>query len=163
MTAGFAGYKKWVMVLLNPSSLTRLSKDDSYKTVKEGRLYEKQSYSGKWESRFGVLKGNLLFLFKKAKIDSDAIPVSMLILEDCVAELTEDEESGREFGFRIRFLTSGNTYSFATEDSDSLEQWVSHVATCSVEQLLLKLEGLNEAVEKLDKRESNAAAKRPTV
>ena len=136
------------MPFLNPESVSYLAKDTTYKVAKEGKLFQKQTASNSkqiWEVRHAILKGNLLFLFKK-KLDKT--PCYLFLLEDCVTELISDEISGKEFSFQIRFLSSDSCYTFAADTGEALEEWVSAIATCSFEQLQLKLESMKETIVK---------------
>uniref|UniRef100_A0A914W4D0 Actin-related protein 2/3 complex subunit 3 n=1 Tax=Plectus sambesii TaxID=2011161 RepID=A0A914W4D0_9BILA len=82
-------------MLRNSEALAHLGRDASYPQRFDGRLYV-LSKSGKWEAHFGVVKANMLFVFKK---DATKPPLSMHIIEDCHVEVCDDNETGKPIRF----------------------------------------------------------------
>jgi len=124
-------------MLLNSESLIRLSKDATYPGF-AGKLTVRTA-DDRWEPRFGVLKGNLLFLYRRTT--DEKRPLTMLIIEDCMVDLCEEaEDELHPFVFQLVFKTIARSYRFSTENETGLQEWVAALATASWDHAHLTVE-----------------------
>lgn len=120
-------------MLRNSEALAHLARDPTYSCRLQGRLHV-LSKNGKWETHFGVVKANMLFVFKK---DVTKPPMSVHIIEDCHVEVCDDNETGKPFSFCVKHRSSGNSYTFAAECLSSLKKWVSVLSMSTLEYIRL--------------------------
>jgi hypothetical protein len=100
-----------------------------------------------------------LFLFQSA--ERLEIPVLLIIMEDCIVELADDNVTGKEFSFSIKFNTyaaklnlidsftkslsttrTGHTYVMAAPDLAELKNWISLLTSCSIDFMLATKDSL---------------------
>lgn len=123
-------------MLANAKSLVSLINDKSYDRTVSGKLYvlqvtflvylmyytdyDDELQDEKWRQTFAVLKANLLFFFESESQLS--IPIFLLIVEDCIIELSDDNITGRQFSFSIKFKTYVLTISLSHSSLIFVEQ-----------------------------------------
>ena len=87
---------------INESTLITYATSSSNPTDKEGWLWKRGVLNEKFQKRWFVLKGNLLFYFEK-RFDKE--PMGVIILEGCSIELAEEEQE--MISFKIIFHGEG--------------------------------------------------------
>lgn len=129
------------MLLLNVASLQRLAKEASYPTSMEGQMNFRRSHDEKFQKRYFLLKGNLLFYFAKK---SDKIPLGLIILEGYTVELSSEVDG---YCFQLLRRSHGSVaaaLTFVVGTAESLQHWLSALTNCSYEQLKISAERLAE-------------------
>lgn len=118
---------------------------------REGYLYFKRDT--KFNKRWFVLKGNLLFYFEKK---GDKEPLGLLLLEGCTVELSAEEES-QQYCFQIQFLTPGEirTYYMSADSQTSMESWMKCITCASYDYMKLMVAELQRQLEEIDNRNKN--------
>lgn len=125
-------------MLANSSALVSLITDKAYEQRISGYLHVFQD--DHWRRLYAILKANLLFLFQSA--ERLEIPVLLIIMEDCIVELADDNVTGKEFSFSIKFNTTGHTYVMAAPDLAELKNWISLLTSCSIDFMLATKDSL---------------------
>uniref|UniRef100_A0A914ICL1 PH domain-containing protein n=1 Tax=Globodera rostochiensis TaxID=31243 RepID=A0A914ICL1_GLORO len=128
-------------MLLNGSSLVSLISDRDYDRKIHGSVSVLQDE--RWRKLYAILKANLLFMFESS--DRLEIPVLLIVMEDCVVELADDNATGRQHSFSIKFNTTGHTYIMAATDYEALQNWVSVLTSCSFEFMEATRQSLESA------------------
>ncbi|KAL3080305.1 hypothetical protein niasHS_012410 [Heterodera schachtii] len=136
-------------MLLNSSSLVSLISDKNYERRIHG--YVSVLQDERWRKLYAVLKANLLFLFESS--ERLEIPVLLIVMEDCVVELADDNATGRQNSFSIKFNTTGHNYIMAATDYDALQNWVSVLTSCSFEFMEATRQSLESVEEKDTEKE----------
>ncbi|XP_070509827.1 sesquipedalian-1-like isoform X2 [Chironomus tepperi] len=118
---------------------------------REGYLYFKRDT--KFNKRWFVLKGNLLFYFEKK---GDKEPLGLLLLEGCTVELSAEEES-QQYCFQIQFMTPGDirTYYMSADCQTSMESWMKSITCASYDYMKLMVAELQRQLEEIDNRNKN--------
>lgn len=129
------------MKLLNSASLQRLAKEPSYPISMEGQMNFRRSNDEKFQKRYFLLKGNLLFYFAKK---SDKAPIGLIILEGYTVELSNEHDG---YCFQLLRRSNGNVaaaLTFVVGTAESLQNWLSALTNCSYEQLKMSAERMAE-------------------
>lgn len=107
---------------------------------------------GKFQKRFFVLKGNLLFYFEK-KGDKELL--GLLLLEGCTVELSSDES--QPYCFQLTFITPGEnrSYYLAADNQQNLETWMKAITCASYEYVKIMVTELQRQLEEIDNRNKN--------
>uniref|UniRef100_A0A0N5AQC8 PH domain-containing protein n=1 Tax=Syphacia muris TaxID=451379 RepID=A0A0N5AQC8_9BILA len=122
-------------MLANGRDLAALCTDQSYERRFEGQLFILQD--SRWRFSYAILKANLLFFFNKSDEVGVEAPFMVLIIEDCCMELCDDNQTGRDFCFEVRFKTTGRRFIFAAESFYALGKWISILTVSSIEYINL--------------------------
>ncbi|KAE9551337.1 hypothetical protein FO519_005452 [Halicephalobus sp. NKZ332] len=133
-------------MLANAKSLVALINDKSYDRTVSGKLFVLQD--DKWRQTFAVLKANLLFFFESESQLN--VPLYLLIIEDCIIELSDDNQTGKPFSFSIRFKTTKRVFQIAAEDFESMGNWISCLTVCSVDYMSATKQMLQEEIASKD-------------
>lgn len=142
-------------MLANASSLFQLVKDPNFERRYSGNLQLLQDFG--WRSGFGVLKANLLMIFRKR--EQEEPPFLLLIVEDCFIELCDENKIGKDFTFEIKFKTTGRSFILAAEDFASLGKWVSMLTISPIDYITLSKQSFSETIEQTQKKELEDAKK----
>ncbi|KAG5680729.1 hypothetical protein PVAND_010219 [Polypedilum vanderplanki] len=120
-------------------------------------LFKKE---GKFQKRFFVLKGNLLFYFEK-KGDKELL--GLLLLEGCTVELSSDES--QPYCFQLTFITPGEnrSYYLAADNQQQLEIWMKAITCASYEYVKIMVTELQRQLEEIDNRNKNQLIKKETT
>uniref|UniRef100_A0A915DET9 PH domain-containing protein n=1 Tax=Ditylenchus dipsaci TaxID=166011 RepID=A0A915DET9_9BILA len=102
-------------MLGNSNAVYGLISDKSYDRKLSGFLYILQE-DKKWRKLFSILKANLLFMFNSE--NSLDAPALLIMVEDCLIELADDNQTGKPYSFSIKFKTTGRIL--------FLQQWISN-------------------------------------
>ncbi|VDD96388.1 unnamed protein product [Enterobius vermicularis] len=122
-------------MLANGRELAELCTDQSYERRFDGQLFILQD--NRWRSSYAILKANLLFFFNRIEEVGTEAPFMILILEDCCMELCDDNLTGRDFCFEIRFKTTGRRFIMAAETFYALGKWISILTVSSIDYINL--------------------------
>ncbi|KAI1721092.1 PH domain-containing protein [Ditylenchus destructor] len=130
-------------MLANGTALVDLITDRSYDRKISGNLFLLQDDS-RWRKLFGILKANILFLF--ASEDDLKQPSLIILVEDSLIELADDNVTGRQFSFSIKFKTTGRTFYLSALDFKSLGNWISFLTICSMDYISATKQSLQAAM-----------------
>lgn len=115
----------------------------------EGTLSKRGDRS--WNTRWFVLKGNLLFYFEKR---GDKEPLGVIILEGCTIEMTE--EDGEQYCFKVIFHgEKDRSYLLAAESQDVMEKWMKALTCAGYEYMKLMVAELQRQLEELESSQSS--------
>ncbi|XP_071946560.1 uncharacterized protein [Antedon mediterranea] len=121
---------------------------------KEGIL-NKKGDSSRFQRRFFVLKGNLLFYFDKK---GDKEPLGLIILEGCRIELADLDDNNM---FQISFPGEGvRSYTLGANTQDEMESWMKVLSCASYEYMKAMVIELQRQLDELSHNDSNIAAAR---
>uniref|UniRef100_A0A183BYR4 PH domain-containing protein n=1 Tax=Globodera pallida TaxID=36090 RepID=A0A183BYR4_GLOPA len=121
----------------------RLLESEEAQGKEEERSRQRMQRDERWRKLYAILKANLLFMFESS--DRLEIPVLLIVMEDCVVELADDNATGRQHSFSIKFNTTGHTYIMAATDYEALQNWVSVLTSCSFEFMEATRQSLESA------------------
>uniref|UniRef100_A0AC34PUB8 PH domain-containing protein n=1 Tax=Panagrolaimus sp. JU765 TaxID=591449 RepID=A0AC34PUB8_9BILA len=131
-------------MLANAQSLVSLINDKSYDKTIAGKLYVLQD--DRWKETYAVLKANLLFFFESESQLN--VPIFLLIIEDCTIELSDDNETGKQFSFLIRFKTTKRIFQIAAENFESMGNWISYLTVCSIDYMSATKQMLQDEIKR---------------
>lgn len=115
---------------------------------KQGFLQKRSEQNKSYQKRWFLLKGNLLFYFDKP---SDREPLGVIVLQNCVVQLSENEEA---YAFELDFEgTSARTYVLAADTQDEMEDWMRAVTAASFDFMKLKLVELQQRLDDLNEEQ----------
>ncbi|CRK99035.1 CLUMA_CG011927, isoform A [Clunio marinus] len=121
---------------------------------KEGFLQFKRDI--KFQRRWFVLKGNLLFYFDKK---GDKEPLGLLLLEGCTVELTADEDT-QQYCFQLVFHGENDrTYYMGAQSQTEMESWMKALTCASYDYMKLMVGELQRQLEEIDSRNKGHSTK----
>uniref|UniRef100_A0A0N5C1X1 PH domain-containing protein n=1 Tax=Strongyloides papillosus TaxID=174720 RepID=A0A0N5C1X1_STREA len=119
-------------MLVNGRSLvTDLISDVNYQQRCSGIIYYLREDG--WKDCYGLLKANILFLFE-SKNNMDSCPY-LIIIEDCIIDLLDDNQTGKQFSFSIKHKTTGREFILAADTLCNLQRWVSDLTVCPLDYI----------------------------
>lgn len=131
---------------INENTLAAFATSRDTPVQKEGWLWKKGELNPKFQKRWFVLKGNLLFYFE-SKTSKE--PVGVIVLEGCVIELAEEDQE--RFGFKISFQGERTrVYHLGTEFQNTLIEWMRLLAVASHEYMKMMVYELEQKLLELD-------------
>uniref|UniRef100_A0A914DPD7 PH domain-containing protein n=1 Tax=Acrobeloides nanus TaxID=290746 RepID=A0A914DPD7_9BILA len=120
-------------MLANGRALLSIINDRTYERTISGKLWVLQDE--RWRQTYAILKANLLFFFEnEEQLDN---PILLLIVEDCVIELSDDNQIGKSFSFFIRSQTTTRSFQLAADSLEALGNWISLLTVCSMDYMKL--------------------------
>ncbi|KAI6239131.1 PH domain-containing protein [Aphelenchoides fujianensis] len=87
----------------------------------------------RWRDVFALLKANLLFIFEDEHDLST--PIILIIIEDCIVEPADDNQTGQSYSFILKSRTTKRVFTFCADDFKSLEQWVHYLTVSSLDYM----------------------------
>jgi len=139
---------------INENTLMAFSTSKDVPVVKEGWLWKKGEMNPRFQKRWFVLKGNLLFYFENK---SSKEPYGVIILEGCIIELAEEDQE--RFGFKISFQGERTrVYHLGTEFQQTLVEWMKLLAVASHDYMKLMVYELEQKLIELESIEKKRKA-----
>lgn len=127
--------------------------------VKEGWLWKKGEVNPRFQKRWFVLKGNLLFYFENK---TSKEPYGVIILEGCMIDLAEEDQE--RFGFKISWKGDRTrVYHFGTEFQQTLVEWMKLLAVASHDYMKLMVYELEQKLIELESIETKRKTKQPPL
>uniref|UniRef100_A0AC35TRM0 PH domain-containing protein n=1 Tax=Rhabditophanes sp. KR3021 TaxID=114890 RepID=A0AC35TRM0_9BILA len=139
-------------MLVNGRSLTELVSDSSYDKRISGTLFYLREDG--WQELFGILKANILFLFA-SEHNLESCPY-LIIVEDCLIDLLDDNQTGRPFSFSIKLKTTGREFRLAADTFPNLERWISVLTVCPIDYINAIKQSFDEQYNQREESSSNA-------
>ncbi|CAD5216985.1 unnamed protein product [Bursaphelenchus okinawaensis] len=130
-------------MLLNGRALLALVHDKDYERKICGQLDMLQDEH--WRTLYAVMVANLLYLFESAD-NLTAAPMVMLIVEDCLVEMADDNQTGKSYSFLLRSKTTKRVFTFAAPDFASLERWIHFMTVSSVDYMRATMQTMYAAL-----------------
>jgi len=140
---------------INESTLVAFATSKDVPIIKEGWLWKKGEVNPRFQKRWFILKGNLLFYFENK---ASKEPYGVIILEGCMIDLAEEDQE--RFGFKISWKGDRTrVYHFGTEFQQTLVEWMKLLARASHDYMKLQVYELEQKLIELESIETKRKTK----
>ncbi|CAG9331021.1 unnamed protein product [Blepharisma stoltei] len=104
--------------------------EESFDTIiKEGRINKCSRFFKVWRRRWMVLTPHFLVLFKRQQAYRDK-PTEKIKLRDCSTVKSAEEETKKDFAFRID--SKDRVFFFSAQDANDKEAWIGSIGRVMV-------------------------------
>ncbi|CAG9331020.1 unnamed protein product [Blepharisma stoltei] len=111
--------------------------------IKEGWIEKRSRFLKEWRRRWMVLTPNFLVSFKQQQAYRDK-PTEKIRLRDCSTVKSAEEETKKDFAFRID--SKDRVFFFSAQDANDKEAWIGSIGRAMVRPTVMRSKSEEDAL-----------------